>query len=65
MLHRVGGEVHGTDVVAVNHRGLGERTMKFSKELAEPTCFGHGICNAVVFSFSARTRDCLLSFGRP
>jgi len=65
MLNRVGGEVYSTNVVAVNHRSLRQRAMKFSKKLAEPTCFGHSISNAAIFSFSARTRDCLLPFGRP
>ena len=34
MLNGVGGEIHGTDVVAVDERALGERAMKLSQELS-------------------------------
>jgi hypothetical protein len=34
MLNRVGGEVHGADVVAVDERALGERAVKLSQELS-------------------------------
>jgi hypothetical protein len=34
MLDRVGGEVHGADVVTVDERAFGERAMMLSQELA-------------------------------
>ena len=36
MLNRVGGEVHGADVVAVDERALGERAVELRQELSEP-----------------------------
>ena len=34
MLNGIGGEIQGTDVVAVDERALGERAMKLSQELS-------------------------------
>ena len=34
MLDGVGGEMHGTDVVAVDERGLGERVVGLCQELS-------------------------------
>jgi hypothetical protein len=34
MLDRVGGEVHGADVVTVDERAFGEQAMMLSQELA-------------------------------
>ena len=34
MLDGVGGEIHGTDVVAVDERALGERAMELRQELS-------------------------------
>ena len=34
MLNRVGGEIYGTDVVAVDERALGERAMELRQELS-------------------------------
>jgi hypothetical protein len=34
MLNRIGGEVHGADVVAVDECALGERAVKLSQELS-------------------------------
>ena len=35
MLNGVGGEIHGTDVVAVDERALGERAMELCQELSK------------------------------
>ena len=34
MLDRVGGEIHGADVDAVDERALGERAVEFRQELS-------------------------------
>ena len=36
VLHRVGGEVHCTDIVTVDQRAPGERAMELGKELPGP-----------------------------
>jgi hypothetical protein len=48
VLDGVGGEVYHTDVVAVDERAPGERTVKLSQELAEPDGLGHAIGNGTV-----------------
>jgi hypothetical protein len=64
MLNRVGGEVHGADVVAVHEHALGERAVKLSQELSEPGHLGHAVSNSPVLRFSNRARDNRLSLGR-
>jgi hypothetical protein len=53
MLYRVGGHVHNTDIVTIDHCGSGRRVMKFTQELAQPTGLINAICHRSVFSFSA------------
>jgi hypothetical protein len=65
MLNRVGGEVHGADVVAVDKRALGERAAKLSQELSEPGRLSHAVSNSPVLRLSTRARDHRLSLGRP
>ena len=65
MLNRVGGEVHGADVVAVDERALGERAVKLSQELPKPGCLGDAVSNSPVLRLSTRARDNRLSLGRP
>jgi hypothetical protein len=65
MLNRVGGEVHGADVVAVDERALGERAVKLSQELSEPGRLSHTVSNSLVLRLSTRARDHRLSLGRP
>jgi hypothetical protein len=65
MLNRVGGEVHGADVVAVDERALGERAVKLSQELLEPGRLSHAVSNNPVLRLSTRARDNRLSLGRP
>jgi hypothetical protein len=65
MLNRVGGEVHGADVVAVDERALGERAVKVNQELSEPGRFGHAVSNSSLLRLSTRARDNPLSLGRP
>jgi hypothetical protein len=65
MLNRVGGEVHGTDVVAVDKRALGERAVKLSQELSELGRLSHAVSNSPVLRLSTRARDHRLLLGRP
>jgi hypothetical protein len=65
MLNRVGGEVHSSDVVAVDERALGERAMKLSQELSEPGRLSHAVSNSPVLRLSTRARDNRLLLGRP
>jgi hypothetical protein len=52
MLNRVGGKVHGSDVVAIDERALGERAVKLSQELPEPGLLSHGVSNSPVLRLS-------------
>jgi hypothetical protein len=65
MLNRVGGEVHGADVVSVDERALGERALKLSQELSEPRRLSHAVSNGPVLRLSTRARDNRLSLGGP
>ena len=48
MLNRVGGEIHGADVVAVDERALGERAMELRQELSEPGRLRHAVSDSTV-----------------
>ena len=48
MLNRVGGEVHGADIVAVDERALGKRAMKLRQELSEPGRLRHAVNDCLV-----------------
>ena len=43
MLDGVGGEIHGTDVVAVDERALGERAVELRQELSESGRLRHAV----------------------
>jgi hypothetical protein len=65
MLNRVGGEVHGADIVAVDERALSKRTVKLNQEPSEPGRLSHAVSNSPVLRLSTRARDYRLSLGRP
>jgi hypothetical protein len=65
MLNRVGGEVHSTNVVAVNKCGLGEWAMELSQELLKPRRLCDTVSNSTVLRLSTGARDNLLPLGRP
>jgi hypothetical protein len=52
MLNRVGGEVHGTDIVTVDERALGERAVKLSQELSETVSLSHAVSNNPILRLS-------------
>ena len=64
VLHRVGGEVHRTDVVVVDQRAPEERVVELGKELPEPGGLSHAIGDSAVFRLGTRAGDHRLA-GRP
>jgi hypothetical protein len=65
MLNRVGGEVHGADVVAADERAPGKQVVKLSQELPKPRRLSHAISNNPVLLLNTRAGDDRLSLGRP
>jgi hypothetical protein len=65
MLHGVGGEVDGADVVAVNEGGTLEGAAELMEELAHPGCLDHTVSHNAVFSLGAGAGDDGLTFGCP
>ena len=57
VLNRVGGEVHGADVVAVDERALGKRAVKLSQELSELGRLRHAIRDCPVLHLGTRAGD--------
>ena len=53
MLNMVGGHVDHTDVVTVDQRRAGKRSMKLDEKLAQPSCLNHCIGNGAILSFSS------------
>ena len=64
VLHRVGGEVDGTDVVAVDQRAPGEGTVELDEELPEPRSLRHAVGHDTVFCLGVRAGDDRLALRR-
>ena len=52
MLNGVGGEIHDTDVVAVDERALGERAVELRQELSKPGCLRYVVSDSMVLRLS-------------
>src|SRR4051812_3775507 len=65
MMNRVGEGVDGGDVVAVDDRGLLNRTRELVKKLTKPGALSNNVSHSAVLSLGARPRDGGLPFGRP
>ena len=65
VLNRVGGEVDGADVVAVDKGTLGERTVELCQELSKPGRLSHAVSNSPVLRLSTGAGDHRLSLRRP
>ena len=65
MLNRVGREVHGADVVAVDERAIGERAVELRQELSEPGRLRYAVSDSPVLRLSTRAGDNWLPLGRP
>ena len=63
MLNRVGGEVHGADVVAVDEGAPTERLVELEEELAQPGRLSHAVSHGAVLNLSIRARDHGLPIG--
>jgi hypothetical protein len=61
VLNKVGGEVDGVDVVAVDENTVGQRSM----ELLEPTSFSHVVGHGAILSLDARSGDDVRALGGP
>ena len=65
VLNRIGGEVHRTDVVAVDQGASGERAVKLDEELPEPGSLSHAVSDSVVLRLGTRVGDDRLALVRP
>jgi hypothetical protein len=65
MLHGIGGEVDGADVVAVDEGGTLEWAMELVEELAQPGGLRHTVVYGVVLSLYAGAGDDGLPLGSP
>ena len=48
MLDGVGGEIHGTDVVAADERALGEQAVELRQDLSKPGRLRHAVSDSTV-----------------
>jgi hypothetical protein len=65
MLHRIGGEVDGADVVAVDEGGTLEWAVELVEELAQPGGLRHTVGYGAVLSLCAGAGDDGLPLGSP
>jgi hypothetical protein len=61
VLNRVGGEVDGVDVIAVDQSGSRQRDVQLHKQSSKPTCLCHTVGHGAVLHLSARTGDDVLT----
>jgi len=65
VLHRVGGEVHRTDVVTIDQHAPGERAVELGKELSELGGLSQAVGDSTVLRLSTGAGDHRLVLGRP
>ena len=65
MLDGVGEEIHGAEVVTVDERAIGKRTVELRQELSEPGRLRHAVRDRPVLRLGTGAGDNWLSFGRP
>ena len=65
VLNRVGGEVHGANVVAVDKLAPGERAVELHQELAKPGHLCHAVSHGAILGLGTGAGDHRLSLGRP
>jgi hypothetical protein len=65
MLNGVGGEVHDTDVVAVDESVPQRQSLELMQELTQLGCLSHTIGHDVVLGFRIGLGDDSLPLGRP
>jgi hypothetical protein len=65
VLNGVGGEVDGTDIVAIDQSGPRQGAVQLHKQLSKPTCLCHVVGHDAVLCLSARTGDDALTLQGP
>jgi hypothetical protein len=65
MLNRVGGEVHGVDVVTIDESAARWWSLELMQELAQPGGLSHTIGDDTTIGFGAGAGDDSLPLGRP
>jgi hypothetical protein len=65
MLNGVGGEVHGTDVVAVDKSAPRQWGLELVDQLSQPSGLSHVVGNGTILGLSAGAGDDDLPHGRP
>jgi hypothetical protein len=65
MLNRVGGEVHGADVVAVDNGAPRRRGLELVEQLTQLSDLSHAVGNDTILGLSAGAGDDGLPLGRP
>jgi hypothetical protein len=65
VLHQVGGELYGADVVAVDQRVPREGTVELGEELPEPRSLRHAVGHSTVLRLGTRAGDDRLALRRP
>jgi hypothetical protein len=64
ILNRVGGEVHGTDVIAVDKGPLRRWGLELVEQLSQPSGHSHTVGNGMILDLSAGAEDDGLSLGQ-
>jgi hypothetical protein len=63
--NKVGGEVHDTDIVAIDKCASRRRGLELVEQLTQLGGLSHAIGNGTILDLSAKARDDGLSLGRP
>jgi hypothetical protein len=65
VLNRIGGEVDGANVTAVDEIALRQRSMELLEEEPEPTSFSHAVGHDAILSLGAQEGDDILTLRGP
>jgi hypothetical protein len=65
MLNRVGGEVHGADIVTVDKSTPRRRGLELVEQLTQPSGLSHAVGNNTILGLSVGAGDDGLPLGRP
>jgi hypothetical protein len=65
MLNGVGGEVHGTNIVAVDKCALRRWSLELVEQLTQPGGLSHTVGNGMIVDLNAEAEDDSLPLGRP
>jgi hypothetical protein len=65
MLNGIGGEVHDTDIIAVDKCAPRRRSLELVEQLTQPGGLSHAVGNGTILGLNARAGDDGLPLGRP